>query len=64
MSGYAIVPVLLGLGGLGCAYYLYTLVLRYPDGEDKIKKIADEIHLGAMVFMKREYRMLFLFSAA
>ena len=62
MSGYAFLPPLLGLLGLGCAYYLYKLVERYPEGEDKIKKIADEIHLGAMVFMKREYRMLAMFA--
>ena len=62
MSGYAFLPPLLGLLGLGCAYYLYRLVERYPAGEDKIKKIADEIHLGAMVFMQREYRMLAMFA--
>ncbi len=35
--------------------------MRHPEGEDKIKKIADQIHLGAMVFMKREYKMLAIF---
>ena len=27
----------------------------------KVKKIADQIHLGAMVFMRREYTYLFYF---
>ncbi|MDX1605768.1 MAG: sodium/proton-translocating pyrophosphatase, partial [Candidatus Competibacterales bacterium] len=57
------IPLLLGLGGLGMAYYLYTVVLKYPEGEAKIKKIADEIHLGAMVFMRREIKMLLIFCA-
>jgi len=56
-------PPLLGTIGLVCAFVLYKLVLRYPEGEDNIKKIADQIHLGAMVFMKREYKMLVIFLA-
>ena len=56
-------PPLLGAIGLVCAFILYKLVLRYPEGEDSIKKIADQIHLGAMVFMKREYKMLVIFLA-
>ena len=56
-------PPFIGLFGLICAFVLYVLVKRYPEGEDKIKKIADQIHLGAMVFMKREYKMLVMFLA-
>ena len=63
MSAVAWLPPLLGLVGLGCAYYIYTLVLRYPEGDEKIKKIGDQIHLGAMVFMKSEYRILAVFAA-
>ena len=58
-----VLPPLLGLVGLGFAYYLYTLVMKYPEGEPAIKKIGDQIHLGAMVFMKREYQMLVMFVA-
>ncbi len=54
-------PPLVGIVGLVCAYILYFLVTRHPEGEDNIKKIADQIHLGAMVFMKREYKMLSVF---
>ena len=57
-------PPLLGVVGLVCAYVLYTMVMRYPEGEDAIKKIGDQIHLGAMVFMKREYSLLAMFLAA
>ncbi len=57
----AVVPPLLGACGLVCAFILYRLVVRYPEGEEGIKKIADQIHLGAMVFMRREYQMLAIF---
>jgi len=53
---------LFGIGGLWVAYSIFKLVLAYPEGEDAIKRIADEIHLGAMVFMKRELLMLGVFA--
>ena len=56
-------PPALGICGLICALVLYKLVTKYPEGEDSIKKIADQIHLGAMVFMRREYTMLAIFVA-
>jgi K(+)-stimulated pyrophosphate-energized sodium pump len=57
----AVLPPLLGIGGLVCAYMLYQMVMKYPEGEDAIKKIGDQIHEGAMVFMKREYSILLIF---
>ncbi len=56
-------PPILGLVGLVFAFVIYILVKKYPEGEASIKKIADQIHLGAMVFMKREYVMLAGFVA-
>ncbi len=56
-------PPILGLVGLIFAFIIYMLVKKYPEGEADIKKIADQIHLGAMVFMKREYTMLAGFVA-
>jgi K(+)-stimulated pyrophosphate-energized sodium pump len=37
------------------------LVMKYPDGEDKVKKIGDQIHAGALAFMKTEYKYLTIF---
>ena len=51
-------PPLLGIAGMVVAYILYGMVTKYPEGEDAIKKIGDQIHEGAMVFMKREYSMI------
>ncbi|MBV1906194.1 MAG: sodium-translocating pyrophosphatase [Pseudomonadales bacterium] len=62
MSDMIILPPIFGLVGLVAAFFIYTLVKKYPDGEDKIKKIADDIHEGAMVFMRREYSMLSMFA--
>ncbi len=62
MSLNALVPVIFGIIGLIVAYYIYQKVREYPEGEAKVAEIGEEIHLGAMVFMRREYRMLFWFA--
>ncbi len=56
------VPIILGFLGLFAAYLLYAVVKKYPAGEKKLTDISDEIHLGAMAFMKKEYSILFTFS--
>ncbi|HCS27804.1 MAG TPA: sodium-translocating pyrophosphatase [Spongiibacteraceae bacterium] len=63
MTDYIVVPPLFGAVGLICAFIIYSLVKRYPAGGDNIKKIGDAIHMGAMVFMHREYRTLAMFAA-
>ncbi len=63
MSSFTQLPPILGVLGLVCAYIIYLLMMRYPEGEEKLRKIANAIHEGAMVFMHREYMMLFLFAA-
>ena len=62
MLEQTILPPVLGLVGLACAFVVYALVKRYAEGEDNVRKIADQIHSGAMVFMRREYLMLALFA--
>ena len=64
MSVGVLLPPVVGLVGLGAAVYIYRIVKQYPAGEDKIARIAESIHVGAMVFLRREYRMLALFGAA
>ena len=58
-----LLPPLLGLVGMLAAFFVYTLVMKYPDGEDKVKKIGDQIHSGALAFMKTEYKYLLVFIA-
>ena len=57
-----LIPILLGLIGLFAAYLLYKVVKSYPAGDKKLTDISDEIHIGAMAFMKKEYSILFVFS--
>jgi len=58
-----IIPPLFGILGLAAAVYIYRLVLSHPAGEDKVKQIGEQIHVGAMVFMRREFITLAIFSA-
>lgn len=62
MFASAWLPLLLGVFGLGVAYYIYRLVLAFPEGGPKVRAIADEIHLGAMTFMRRELSLLVIFG--
>ncbi len=57
----ALFPPILGLIGMIAAFVVYKLVMKYPDGEDKVKKIGDQIHSGALAFMKTEYKYLLVF---
>ncbi|HSG89698.1 MAG TPA: sodium-translocating pyrophosphatase [Pseudomonadales bacterium] len=63
MIDLTLVPPVFGVVGLLAAAVIYGMVMRYPDGTDKVKAIGDQIHLGAMVFMRREYTMLAMFAA-
>lgn len=63
MSFSHLLPPLLGIFGLVAAWYIFELVKKVPEGEGKIVQIAEQIHLGAMVFMRTEYKMLTIFSS-
>ena len=58
-----LLPPLFGALGLVAAALVYATVKKYPAGEGKVVEIGDQIHLGAMVFMKREYKMMAIFAA-
>lgn len=58
-----LLPPLFGVLGLVAAFITYRQVKKYPEGDGKVVEIGNQIHLGAMVFMKREYKMLAMFSA-
>ncbi|MGD8567049.1 MAG: sodium-translocating pyrophosphatase [Gammaproteobacteria bacterium] len=57
-----LIPPILGVAGLVVAFIIFSMVKQHPQAEGKVAEIGDEIHLGAMVFMKREYSMLGLFA--
>jgi len=57
-----LLPPILGGIGLLAALILYRVVKSYPAGEGLVAEIAEAIHDGAMVFMRREYTILAMFA--
>jgi len=62
MSDLTLIPPALGVAGLVVATIIYFIVKSYDEGGGALKKIADQIHIGAMVFLRREYTMLAVFA--
>ncbi len=58
----AIAPIA-GFIGLSLALVTYGRLIKKPSGTDKMIAIGDEIHLGAMTFLKAEYSKLSIFVA-
>ena len=58
----ALLPPLFGIAGLVVAFVIYTIMVRQSEGDEKIRKIGDAIHEGAMVFMNTEYTRLAMFA--
>ena len=46
METYISMPPIFGLFGLLIALVIYFIVVSYDEGSEKVKKIADQIHLG------------------
>jgi len=61
MGTSGLLAVVFGVGGLLMARYIHGVIMTYPEGEEKLRLIAEQIQLGAMVFMKREYQLLAVF---
>ncbi len=60
-----------GIAGIGVgalvllyAYMVYRSLSALPVGSDKMREISEAIHEGAMVFLKREYRIILIFVIA
>ena len=61
-ESFLLLPTLVGVAGLCVALAIYLVVTRFPEGDAEVKKIGDQIHLGAMTFMKTEYTYLTIFA--
>lgn len=46
---------IIGILGLAFALVLYFLIKKYPKGNELMNEIAEAVHSGAMVFLRREY---------
>ncbi len=55
-----VVPIV-GIVGMLFAVMNFVWVRKYSPGNEKMCSIADKIHLGAMVFLKREYSIIAIF---
>lgn len=58
---YYLTP-LMGVIGLVIAGFILSSIVKRPGGEGKVAEIADKIHRGAMVFMKREFVLISIFA--
>ncbi|MDA9058329.1 sodium-translocating pyrophosphatase [Candidatus Thioglobus sp.] len=54
----------LGVLGLLIVVFIYQWISKQDGGSGDVKKIGEQIHIGAIVFMKREYQMLSMFALA
>ncbi|MDC3245521.1 sodium-translocating pyrophosphatase [Candidatus Pseudothioglobus singularis] len=52
----------LGFLGLVIVVIIYQWITKQDGGSGAVKKIGEQIHIGAIVFMKREYKMLSIFA--
>ena len=52
----------LGVLGLLIVIVIYQWIKKQPGGSGDVQKIGEQIHLGAIVFMAREYKMLSIFA--
>ncbi len=53
----------MGAVGLLAALFVYRYLIRQPQGTDAMSELADQIHDGAMAFLRREYTVLAGFVA-
>jgi len=60
----AVFGTAVGLVVLIYAFLVYREIKSLPEGSDKMKEIAQAISEGAMVFLKREYRIIGIFVIA
>ena len=50
-----------GVIGLILAFVIYKYVMSFSPGNELMVEIMDRIHAGAMVFLKREYKIIAIF---
>ncbi len=57
-----LITPILGLVGLAFAFLILRNIVSRDGGEGVVANIAEKIHRGAMVFMKREFRLISYFA--
>ena len=57
-----LIPPALGVLGLLIVFFIYQWIKKQSGGSGSVQKIGEQIHIGSIVFMKREYKMLSIFA--
>jgi len=52
---------IIGILGVGFAIITFFSILKISEGSDSMRSIANEVHKGAMVFLRDEYRIILMF---
>lgn len=58
---YPLLMALISVGALVTAFVFAVIIKQYAQGNDKMKEIANSIYVGAMTFLKTEYRVIAVF---
>lgn len=61
MLSYPLILVLVSFISLITALFFSLWISKKPQGDDKMKEIAQSIYEGAMAFLKREYQVIAIF---
>ncbi|HHL39723.1 MAG TPA: sodium-translocating pyrophosphatase [Deltaproteobacteria bacterium] len=61
MEGIVSLSPYLAIGGLALAGVIYMYIVSQPDGNERMRDLAEMIHQGAMVYLKRQYTILAVF---
>ena len=61
MVAFSNMAAIFGIAGLVLAAAIYSWISKQSDGNDLMRKLAGQIQEGAMVFLKREYKILAIF---
>ncbi len=61
MVAFSNMAAIFGIAGLVLAAAIYSWISKQSEGNDLMRKLAGQIHEGAMVFLKREYKILAIF---
>ena len=62
MENTLLITPILGVAGMVAAFLIYRFIDKQSPGEGLTATLADKIHQGAMVFMKREMKLLSIFA--
>ncbi len=62
MDTIRIITPISGIIGLVIAFMIFRSILKLPGGTGRLEMLAEKIHRGAMVFMRRELVLIAIFS--